>query len=325
MGLTLYLYNALLWVGLVVLSPFWTLYLAVVPKTRAGFRQKLGLLTPDVERVLIRRPDATGRRRLWFHAVSVGEFNAIRPLILDLRDTFDIVISTTTRTGHNLALRTFPDCPVIYFSYDLRPIWKRMMRLVQPDLLIITETELWPNMMDVVTRRFHCPLIVINGRLSQRSWGRYQWIRALMKPVMQGVTHWYMQSQADAERVRQLGDLPPERVTMTGNLKFDLIPTVEPERRAFLSHVLRLSPGDTVLTFASTHSGEDALLLDVWLTLKKDFPELKCILAPRHPERAGEMRGCLMLGRCHTPCAASFPRSTSIPNPWSFWIPLANC
>lgn len=291
MGPFLILYNLALLLGLVVLAPIWVGYLLAVPKARAGFAEKLGRLPAPLVQRLAQRP--AGRKRLWLHAVSVGEFNAIKSLIPELEESFDVVISTTTRTGHDLAQRTFPHLPILYFPYDLRPVIHAVLGRVQPDLVVITETELWPNFIDITTRHRHCPLILINGRLSRHSHQGYQWIRPLIRTSLRQMTHLFIQSQADADRLQQLGKLEPERFTVVGNLKFDLIPTIDPTQQGILAHLLNIQPHDTVLTCASTHTGEDQELLETYLQLKKDFPELKLILAPRHPERAGEIRAIL--------------------------------
>jgi 3-deoxy-D-manno-octulosonic-acid transferase len=212
----------------------------------------------------------------------------------ELSEEFEVVISCTTRTGHDLAQKTFPNWAILYFPFDLRAALDRALALVKPDLVVLTETELWPNFIEMVTQRARVPLILINGRLSPRSFRGYRRIKFLMKPCLQQLTHLYMQSQGDAERIQDLGDLLPERViTVAGNLKFDLNPTLDPNKQAILRHLLNIQEGDTVLTLASTHAGEDQPLLDAYVQLKKDFPELKLILAPRHPERLGEIKGIL--------------------------------
>jgi 3-deoxy-D-manno-octulosonic-acid transferase len=289
--LSLIVYNLLLFLGLLSMAPLWIGYLLLVPKARAGFWEKLGQYSNALKAKLAQLPDE--KKTIWFHAVSVGEFNAIKSLIPDLSQNFNVVISTTTRTGHHLAERTFPDLPIIYFPYDLRAIIQQALSQIKPDLVVIAETELWPNFIDMVTRNHHKPLLLINGRLSQSSFKGYQWIRFIIKPCLRQITHLYMQSQADADRVRELGHVPPEQVTVAGNLKFDLTPTVDPTKRAILTHLLNIHEGDTVLTFASTHSGEDLPLVETYLQLKKDFPELKLILAPRHPERLPEIKNIL--------------------------------
>ncbi len=287
--LSRFFYNLILWLGLILLWPVWVTYLALVPKARAGFWQKTGRY-PDV----LQRQLATKQKsRIWFHTVSVGEFNAIKALVPDLLPAYEIVISTTTRTGQDLALRTFPELPIFYFPYDFQGCIQRAFKQIQPDLVAIAETELWPNLIDVVTRQHQKPLILINGRLSKRSYKGYLWIQPLLKPFLQQITHLYMQSQADADRIQQLGSLSAEQLTVVGNLKFDLIPTIHPEKRSYLAQLLSIQAGDTVLTLASTHSGEDLPLVESYLSLKKDFPELKLILAPRHPERLPEIKKIL--------------------------------
>jgi 3-deoxy-D-manno-octulosonic-acid transferase len=290
--ISLIVYNLLLFLGLCLLAPLWIGYLLLVPKARAGFWQKLGQY-PAALKAQQTQQHGNGKKTIWFHAVSVGEFNAIKPLIPDLSQDFNVVISTTTRTGHDLAERTFPDLPILYFPYDFRAIIQRTLSLVQPDLVVVAETELWPNFIDMVTRITEKPLLLINGRLSQRSFQGYQQIQFIMKPCLRQITHLYVQSQADADRIKALGQVPPEQMTVAGNLKFDLTPTIDKTKRAILSHLLNIQEGDTVLTFASTHSGEDLPLVETYLQLKKDFPELKLILAPRHPERLPEIKGIL--------------------------------
>jgi 3-deoxy-D-manno-octulosonic-acid transferase len=290
MGLTRLLYNLLLLWGLLVLAPLWIGYLVLVPKARAGFWEKLGFYPPELVEKLEPQGD---RERIWFHAVSVGEFNAIKTLIPELREDYEVIVSTTTRTGHDLAQRTFPDLPVLYFPYDLRPTVHRAMQTVRPDLVVITETEIWPNFIDVATQHYQTPLLLINGRLSRHSCKGYQWIKLLIKPCLNQITHLYMQSQADADRIGQLGDLPPDQMTVVGNLKFDLIPSLDPARRTVLAQLLNIAEDDTVLACASTHSGEDQFLVETYQLLRKDFPELKLVLAPRHPERAPEIKSIL--------------------------------
>lgn len=290
MGFPLFLYNLLLLPGLVLLTPFWIFYLALAPKARAGFWQKLGFYPTTLTQQL---SQPSGKKRVWFHAVSVGEFNAIKSLIPLLSDEFDVVVSTTTATGYGLATRTFPDLPVFYFPFDLRPVIHTAFKHIRPDLVILTETELWPNVIDIVSRCYRIPLLLINGRLSARSCQGYQWIRFLMKPCLHRFTHLYMQSQPDADRIRALGGLAPTQLTVMGNLKFDINPDVDATKRTILTHLLDITEEDTVLTFASTHSGEDQFLIETYQLLKRDFPELKLILAPRHPERLNEIKGIL--------------------------------
>ena len=292
---SLVIYNLLLFMGLLMLWPIWVGYLVLVPKARAGFWEKLGIYSPAIRARLKTAPPE--QKRVWFHAVSVGEFNAIRPLVTELMtessDAITVIISCTTRTGHDLAQKTFPQLSVLYFPFDFRAVLERALALVKPDLVVLTETELWPNFIQMVSQQAQVPLILINGRLSPRSFKGYQRIQFVMQPCLQQITHLYMQALGDAERIQALGQLPPERITVAGNLKFDLNPTLDPVKVAHLRQLLNIQPNDTILTLASTHSGEDLPLIRAYQKLKQDFPELKLILAPRHPERVGEIRGIL--------------------------------
>ncbi len=301
MDFFLILYNLALLCGVVLLAPIWLLYLATVPKVRAGFWQKAGFgkipgtqsehspTTPEHQQTGLR---GFRRPRLWFHAVSVGEFNAIKTLVPALGEHYEIFISTTTLTGQILARTNYPALSVFYFPYDFRLSVKQRLNQVNPDLVVVMETELWPNLIDLISAR-KIPLLLINGRLSQRSAARYNWIQPLMKHSLNQFTHLYMQSQADADRMQALGDLGPEQLTVVGNLKFDLNATVLDRQKRALQHLLGFKDGDTVLTLASTHSGEDEFLIDAYMRLKRDFPEIKLVLAPRHPERLQEIKSIL--------------------------------
>jgi len=290
MGFSILLYNIGLFLALLFLIPMFLLWSFFVPKIHAGFKQKLGLYDLETLRKFEKKD---GRPRVWFHAVSVGEFNAIRPLLTMSMERYDVVVSTTTLTGQDLAKRTFPELPVLYFPYDIRPCIHSAFKLVKPDLVVIAETELWPNFIDIVTRKYKKPLIFINGRLSRRSLKGYRWIQPIISSTLQRVDHWYMQSQADAERLSSLVEIDPERMTVVGNIKFDLATHVDPLKRALLKELLNFKDSDAVLVFASTHAGEEQILLDGYLQLKRDFPELKLIIAPRHPERLPSIKALL--------------------------------
>ncbi len=292
MGLPLILYNLMLPLAALLMLPVIIPWMMLSRRARSGFRQKLGIHYPPE---FLERLNAINRSRqklIWFHAVSVGEFNAIRPLIADLKDDYAVVLSTTTRTGQTLAKRTYPDLPIFYFPYDFRPCVHRALATVRPDLMVLTETEIWPNFIDMTTRRRQIPLILINGRISPNSFSGYQRIRAFIAPVLQQITHFYMQSETYAERIIALG-APEDRVTVAGNIKFDINPTLDPMQKNILAHLFSFTPQDAVLTLASTHSGEDLPLVEAFQVLRKDFPELKLIIAPRHPERVPEIKNLL--------------------------------
>lgn len=287
------LYNLALGAGVLLLAPAIAVWLAFSRKARTGIRQKLALYPPDFHTRLAAMRQA-GKPVVWFHAVSVGEFNAIRALVRRLQSEGVCVpvISTTTHTGQGLAQRVFPDLATFYFPLDFPPLIRRALAVVQPELAVLVETEIWPNFIEITARRQAIPVILVNGRLSPGSFRGYRWLTWLMKPVLRCFRACYMQSDADRQRLLALGACP-ERTSVAGNLKFD-IPTVPDDMSVtILRRLLGFGPHDTVMTLASTHRGEEELLLPVYLTLRKDFPELKLIIAPRHPERIGEVRALL--------------------------------
>ncbi|MBX2860950.1 MAG: 3-deoxy-D-manno-octulosonic acid transferase [Vampirovibrio sp.] len=294
----LVLYNVLWIMGLLLGFPLLLIYAAVSPKLRHSFWQKAGFFDAGLMEqfhVLQSLPhgtvSATTDKVVWIHAVSVGEFNAVKPLIQDLEGACRVIVTTATRTGQDLAKKTFPEHLVFYFPFDFPLVIRRFFQLIKPDAVVLTETELWPNFIHTVTRQ-HIPLLLINGRISPGSFQGYQKIKPLAASMLKGFTHLYMQSEADRDRVVALG-APGSSVTVAGNIKFDIHPVVDPAQKAMLQRLLNFSAKDTVMTFASTHSGEDQPLVTQYLKLKKDFPELKLILAPRHPERLNEIRSIL--------------------------------
>lgn len=292
MPFALILYNLVLLINLVVLWPVWLVWLLVSRKARNGLRQKLGGYSAELLAQMT-AVSKSPKKKVWFHAVSVGEFNAIRPLIDDLKNACEVIITTTTKTSQDLAKKTYPELCIFYYPFDLRRVIQAALQRLNPDLVILTETELWPNFIDMVSRRWKTPIILINGRISKSSYKGYGMIKSLMETILNELTHCYMQSQGDADRLISLGDMSVEQVTVVGNLKFEINPVVDPIQRNILSHLLSFSDQDTILTYASTHAGEDGPLLEVYHRLKKDFPELKLILAPRHPERREELKTIL--------------------------------
>ncbi len=283
----LLIYQVLWVLGAVFLSPFWLLAFAFVPKFRAGFWQKMGCI-PSALQARLRNLDRQ-RPVVWIHAVSVGEFLAIKPLAQSLLDAqMNVVISTTTQTGQRLAQDSLGDsCIVFYFPYDFSFAVLPWLRAIRPDLVMITETELWPYFLGQVGGLSSTALYLINGRLSDKSFQKYQWIKPFLSPVLSRIDHAYMQTQADTNRLKSL--LLPERracVSTMGNLKFDVpLTTTSLESTERLKTLFNFPEGTVVLTMASTHEGEEALLLQVCYELFRDFPELRFVLAPRHPER----------------------------------------
>lgn len=286
------LYNFILAAGLLITFPVWAVYVLTTPKVRTGFLQKIGIYPSEV---------LDGFRQLrddvpciWIHAVSVGEFNAVRPLIVSLLEqSYQLVVSTTTTTGQELARKVLPKTvPVFYCPFDLPATVQQLLRLVRPSALLLTETELWPNLIFEAADA-GVPVLLINGRLSPRSFTRYRLLRPLlMKPLLHRMERLLMQSQGDADRMLALG-APAEKVQALGNIKFDINAHVDPQQVEAFRQMFGFDPTATVLTAASTHPGEEELVAETFIRLRKNFPTLKLVIAPRHPERVEKVRKLL--------------------------------
>lgn len=300
--LALVLYNLVLMLGLFFLWPVGLFYLWTVPKMRAGFFQKLGEYPEDflvkVRTCQAQHPGDV----IWFHAVSVGEFNALWPLIEKTRTAgHGVVVSTTTATGQALAQQKCPaDLPVFYFPFDLRTTVAQALETIQPSIVVLMETELWPNLIEQATRDGQTRVVLVNGRISPRSYRGYRRIRHFLAPVLGRLIHCYMQSEGDRTRMLDLG-VPPEQVSVAGNLKFDMLPLADPTQQKALQASFGFTSDTPVLTVASTHEGEEWLFASLFPQLQSEIPGLKLILAPRHPERVSEVTA--MLDRMNLPYA----------------------
>lgn len=275
------LYNALLVFVTVALSPYILFKLLTVRKYRGGITQKLGL----VRKLVLRIPG--GNRPIWVHAVSVGEVMAAHPLVRDLKKRYPrrkVILSTVTVTGNFTARQRVPEADaVFYFPFDYPWIVRKVIAQINPVLVLVAETEIWPNFFREL-RRQGIPSALVNGRISPRSYRSYFRFRWFFSRVFQNVSRLCMQSEADARRIRDIG-ADPGKVLVTGNLKFDQkMPPVQ-------QSPLAATAGKKVITAGSTHRGEEAILLEIFGRLRKKYPELLLIIAPRHPERFDEVCG----------------------------------
>ena len=277
------LYNLILVLATIILSPYILFKLATVPKYRGGISQKLGRVRKGVLKVL------GGTRPIWVHAVSVGEVMAAHPLIRELKKKYPgrkLILSTVTVTGNFTAKQRVPEADaVFYFPFDYPWIVRRVIQKINPVIVLVAETELWPNFFRELQRQ-GIPSALINGRISPRSYGNYLRFRRFFTEVFKSVTLFCMQSDEDAARIRDIG-APPDRVMVTGNLKFDQ--KISPAQQRPVS----IAAGRRVITAGSTHRGEEAILLEIFSRLRKKYPDLVLIIAPRHPERFDEVCGLI--------------------------------
>jgi 3-deoxy-D-manno-octulosonic-acid transferase len=289
--------------GLALASPLLAWRMLRLGKYRRGMFARL--TGADAERTL---PPKTGPR-VWLHAVSVGETLMLRPLIERLRrdrPELELVLSVGTPTGMAVAREKYPNVPAFTAPLDFSAAIDRTFRAVQPDALVLAELELWPNLL-LTARRRGVPVLVANARMSVRSHGRYRMIRRWLHAPLSAIRWWGAQSDAYAERIRDL--IPEATVEVTGSIKYEGTPT-DPDNPATLKmrRILGIPDGATVLVAGSTQAPEEQLALDAWRTLVRDFPDLRLILVPRHRERFDEVAALLSRG------GVSFVRRSALPN-----------
>ncbi|MAT51196.1 MAG: 3-deoxy-D-manno-octulosonic acid transferase [Porticoccaceae bacterium] len=237
-------------------------------------------------------PPLTGSRVIWVHSVSVGETLAAVPMVRRLLADFpdhQLVVTTMTPTGSECVRAAFGDRVYhVYAPYDLPDAVRRFLDRVNPELMVVMETELWPNCIAICDRR-DIPVIVANARLSARSAAGYRRFAPLVRPMLKGLSQVAAQTVDDGQRFIDLG-LERSQLAVTGNIKFDL--TISPGQRRRASELSARWRGPDerpVLLAASTHRGEDEIVLDAFEQLLEHFPSLLLVLVPRHPERFGEV------------------------------------
>jgi len=277
------IYSALLAAAMLLTLPYWLLQRMRHGKYGAGLGERLG----RIPRRLVAQP---ARPTIWIHAVSVGEVLAISGLATELIKRFSqhrVVISTTTDTGQKLARTRFDEENVFYFPLDFAFAIRPYLRLLQPKLVVIAETEFWPNFLRLA-HASGARIAVVNGRISDRSWPGYRRFRRLLTGVLQRVDLFLTQTAEDARRLVEIG-APPELVRATGNLKFDVPAPAAPPIIASLRAAFQQAQTGPVIVCGSTVEGEEPLLLQAFINILASHPRAVMVLAPRHPERFGEV------------------------------------
>ena len=279
-----FFYDILLWVALIGIIPY-HLYRSASRGRRAAFAERFGSIPRE------RVATLGGKEIIWVHAVSVGETMAAKPLLTALRQRFPdkrIVLSNVTETGRSIGEK-LPEVDLcIYLPFDYRFAVRRVLQSLRPSLVVIVETEIWPNFLRTAAG-LGIPTVMVNGRISDRSFGRYLKLDWFFRPVLAHFTALCMQTDEDARRIIAIG-ADSGRVHVTKNLKYD-IPSVvlSPERKSLLKKEYRVPASLIVLTAGSTHAGEDELVLAAYRTILAAGHACLLVLVPRHPERAGQV------------------------------------
>jgi 3-deoxy-D-manno-octulosonic-acid transferase len=278
----MWVYSALLLAVLVLGAPYWLVRMATSGRYRAGLAGRLGWV-PKQLRAAIAEAGA-GREVVWVHAVSVGEVMAATQLIRELGAEMPellIAVSTTTATGQQLAKQRLPELPVFYLPLDFAFVVRRYLRVLRPKMLVLMESELWPNLI-LECAKAGVPMAVVNARVSDRSLPRYLRLRRLWRPLLAKISLFLAQNAETAERLVRIG-APAERVRVTGNLKYDLRESHEGPLVAMLR--AQLPEKARVIVCGSTLEGEERMLLEAWPALLALEPGAVMVLAPRHPDR----------------------------------------
>jgi len=277
------LYSLLLGLFLLVTLPYWVIQMMRHGKYRSGLRQRLGWAPPP----LMASPLG---RVIWVHAVSVGEVVAVSGIIEELRQKFPshrVLISTTTATGNRLATRRFGEENVFYFPLDFALAIRPYLAALHPELVVIAETEFWPNFLRLA-KRSGARIAVINCRISDRSLRGYKRLGFWAPRVLENVDLFLAQTEQDRQRLMAIG-APEQKLLVTGNLKFDAAPPKPPLIVESLRANLDEQVADAVLVCGSTFEGEEGALLSAFRNILANHPRAIMMLAPRHPERFAEV------------------------------------
>jgi 3-deoxy-D-manno-octulosonic-acid transferase len=274
-----FLYSLALGVAMLVSLPYWLFQMARHGKYRKGLAERMG-------RVPSRLQLPEEEPAIWIHAVSVGEVLAVAGLVEELRRRFPqhrVFISTTTDTGQALARQRFGEDKVFYFPMDFAFAIRPYLRALRPQLVVIAETEFWPNFLRLA-HAGGARVAVVNARISDRSWPGYRRFSKLLPRLLANVDLFLAQTPEDAARLQDIG-AKPERIRVSGNLKFDIpaaapIAIVESLRKSIAA-----SAAGPVLACGSTMDGEESLLLKAFENVLVQHPRAVMILAPRRPER----------------------------------------
>lgn len=244
-------------------------------KFHKGFLSRLGVLPRGLD---LGRP-------IWVHAVSVGEAIVVRGLIEELRKCYParkFVISTVTPTGNKIVKAIAePGDLVIYLPLDFSFVVKGVISRINPEVFIIAETEIWPNLITCLHKK-NIPIITVNGRISDASFRGYLAVKPLIKPILNKINLFCVQTESDADRLKQLG-VATEKIKVTGNMKFDQLVVVQAQG---YRQRLGLALDEKLFIAGSTHSAEEEIVLAAYKAVLNNFPGLKLLIAPRHPQRA---------------------------------------
>lgn len=266
------LYGILSRIAFYLILPFWLVVGIFKPKLVAGLKEKRGEFEPPI----------LHDKSILFYGVSVGEIIGMTNLIKKTKEIFPqykIVVTTGTATGQAIAKKNLSEVAdfITYFPLDFPQFVEKSFRKLNPAAIIVMETEVWPNFTNYAKKN-NIPLIIVNGRISDRTYKSYKRLSMFFAPILKNYTKILTQSKRDNEKLISIG-ANPETTTVMGNLKFDI-------KKSNLE--VNLGKGRIIIA-GSTHSGEDEIILNAFSELKNEFSDIKLLIAPRHPERNADV------------------------------------
>ncbi len=282
----LVLYNIALFIGFLLAFPYYFMRMLMTGKYRKSLGQKFGIVPPEVYAAM------KGSPRIWIHAVSVGEVTAAAPVLASLREHLPdacIVLSTSTETGQEMARKICPAATAfIYYPLDFPWVVKKVVGSVKPDMVVLVETELWPHFI-LTSRDTGAKIVMINGRISPRSFKRYKLTSFFWKKILSDIVEIGAISVIDAERLKAMG-MAESRIRVLGNAKYDsLAARAAPALQEEIARRLNVRPEEKFLVAGSTHEGEDRIVLDTYRSVLAQYPQFRLIIVPRHPERGQDV------------------------------------
>lgn len=292
--MTIILYNIFQIFSLILLSPLLLVKAIISPKYRGRILLRLGI---GIEELIQKLP--VGQQRIWIHALSVGEVLSAHPLVKELRlarPSITLIFSASTKTGEELARNVMAKEVDLFipFPLDIFSVARKFINLIAADLFVLVETDFWPNFIHTINRK-GTPAILVNGRISQKSFARYQRFRFIFLPMFKIFKFISMQTESDAKKMIDLG-INADRVRALGNLKYDaVLPDMvgwDQEQRptSFYRQQFGISPEKVVWIAGSTHPGEEVAILTAYKRLSLLFPDLFLVVAPRDVERGREVK-----------------------------------
>ena len=266
-------------------SPYLIFKIITSKRYRSGLNQRFGIIK---ERL-------SNKPSIWVHGASVGEVITAKSIIERIDEEFpewETFISATTNTGFSVAEKTFLNKNIFYFPLDLSWITKKVILKKRPSFILLIELEIWPNFLISAFKK-NIPVIIVNGRISNKSVKAYRTISRISKDFRNSLTSelnvFCARTELDAQRFRELG-IPGKQIFVTGTMKYDNIPThIDQNISKELAKLFNIDDDDLILVGGSTHAGEEEILIRVFERLNKTFPNLKLILVPRHVERTKDV------------------------------------